>query len=189
MIVRLLGIAAGLTLTVLVGHQEAVLQPGTYSLLACRSGCGDADSTRAYLAGTLIVLADQIALSDLPPDTKREYERRSIGMRMGASAEPVGCFTLTLRRRVGDSYAGIAPLGFLFTEFEGDTLRFPLYRSSDAGYEVAVTIGEQPLHGIGYSWGAGVAAIDAPSDSILIWRTGPPNLNHCIEAAPRPAGQ
>ena len=189
MFVRLLGIAAALALTVQTGRQEAVLQPGTYRLLACRAGCGDADSTRAYLIGTLVVLPEQIALSDLPPDTHREFERSSIFMRLGTSDEPIGCFALTLRRRVGDSYAGISPAGLLFAEFKGDTLYFPLYRSPDAGYEVAVVIGEQRLHGTGYSWGAGVAAIDAPSDSILIWRTGPPNLNDCIEAARRRARQ
>ncbi len=187
MFVRLLGIAAALAFAVQAGRQEAVFQPGTYRLLACRAGCGDADSTRAYLIGTLVVLPEQIALSDLPPDTHREFERGARFLRLGTSDGPIGCFALTLHRRVG-SYAGIRPVGLLFAEFEGDTLRFPLYRSPDAGYEVAVVIGEQRLHGRGYSWG-GVGAMDAPSDSILIWRMGPPNLKDCIEAARRRARQ
>ena len=183
MFVRLLGIAAALAFAVQAGRQEAVFQPGTYRLLACRAGCGDADSTRAYLIGTLVVLPEQIALSDLPPDTHREFQRGARFLRLGTSDGPIGCFALT------SSSPLLRGVGLLFAEFEGDTLGFPLYRSPDMGYEVAVVIGEQRLHGRGYLWGAGFLAIDAPSDSILIWRMGPPNLKDCIEAARRRARQ
>jgi len=173
------GIAAG---AVAQAHGQE-LKAGSYEFLVCRTGCGEAETGRAYLTGTIVVLSEPFAPSEFPRDTWDRLAFSSRYMSLRSSSEPTGCFALSPREHVADSSAGIRPVGLLFVSNSADTLSFPLYRSPDAGYAVAVVLTTSGFRGIGHSWGAGAAAIDAPLDSIVGRYSGPVDLTPCITAA------
>ena len=140
---------------------------GSYNLLICRGGCGNFDSTRAYIRGGL-VLSDSI----LPQVRNAPFF---------LSNKPNGCFVLRILQERGDSYAGIIPVGPVYWKraIGNDTIGFPIYRSPDAGYELSLVVSPRGLEGIGNSWGAGVVEIHAPDDSILAVRIGQPDSRLC----------
>ena len=153
---------------------------GNYAILVCRDGCNQRDSTRAYLAGTL-VLAEPAAIGAMMTAVVPTYRGGDITDIDGHSID--GCFSVTLRQRQDDSYAGIAPWGlFAWREDKSGEFRFSLYRSPDAGYTVKARASGDLLTGSGESWGVGVTEIAAPQDSVLAWWIGPPDTGPCIEA-------
>ena len=138
--------------------------PGTYDLAVCRGGrCALRDTATAYLLAT-VVLFDSAgaAAADLPP---AHYER---GQRA------TGCFWIRYHKKVGDSYAGISPRAYFMWGGVG-SIRFPLYRSPDAGYVVELRRTATGFDGGGTSWGVGVVEIQAPRDTVVAARVGPPD--------------
>ncbi len=155
---------------------------GNYRLLICREGCGEADTSRAYIVGTL-ALSDTAIRSQqekllfylIPTDTVLRSRRMA---RLAAN----GCFQLDRIKEMGDSYAGIIEGARIHWRriSRTDTIVFPLYRSPDAGYTVKLVQAGETFRGTGRSWGAGTAAIAAPDDSILVTRVGDAAAAECL---------
>lgn len=140
--------------------------PGTYEILVCRGGCGRGDVEHAYVRGTVILTASQLG----------DAGTYALGW-----GPPNGCFELQQVQDLGDSYAGIIVAGFIHWTQQGDTIRFPIYQSPDAGYDIELSRSDSGLIGWGNSWGAGVVEIHAPRDSIWTRRMGPPDPTQCRE--------
>src|SRR6266849_4138517 len=155
---------------------------GNYRLLICREGCGEADTSRAYIVGTL-ALSDTAIRSQqekflfylVPSDTVLRSRRVA---RLAAN----GCFQLDRIKEMGDSYAGIIEGARIHWRriARTDTIVFPLYRSPDAGYTVKLVQAGETFKGTGRSWGAGTAAIAGPDDSILATRIGDADAAQCL---------
>ena len=165
-------IAAVLTSMVTLSAASVVRQPsvaGTYSLLVCRQGCRGWDTTRAYLAGTVVLLDSALRAADGQP-VRARYE---------VSAN--GCFHKRELKRVRDSYAGIRADGYLLWERNDSSgrVQFSLYRSPDAGYFVSLVLTAEGAKGTGESWGAGAAEIHAPGDSVVLRRVGGAAVSGC----------
>ncbi|SRR6266576_669736 len=155
--------------TASLGLQRFVEMPpltGTYEFLICRGGCGSGDSSRAYIHGTLV-----LAESNL-----RGFGRYALGW-----GQPNGCFDLRQLQELGDSYAGIMKHNVIHWVQRGDTARFPIYRSPDAGYDLELTRSPSGLSGWGNSWGAGVTEIHAPRDSVWTRRIGDSDQQRCVK--------
>ena len=149
-----------------LGRQGSVA--GVYTLLICRGGCRDWDTTRAYLTATVVLLDSTMKAADGSP----------IRARYQLAAN--GCYRKRELKRVRNSYAPFRETGYLLWERDSTAgIVFPLYRSPDAGYEVAVTFTADGARGTGESWGAGAAEIHAPRDSVVLHRQGAPDAGFC----------
>src|SRR5262245_30953260 len=57
--------------------RQLVLRPqleGTYSLLVCRGGCGNRDSSRAYVQGILVFTDSTFTIRSLPAEARDQLE-------------------------------------------------------------------------------------------------------------------
>ena len=166
---------------------------GTYELLICRDGCGSRDKARAYIRGTLVLASGALSFDSASTRARRRLMQAFLfygpPLRIGHAdrlPDPNGCFVLTSVDTSTDSYAGIDRVGLLLWRLDGASrVIFELYRSPDAGYDVAVRATGDALAGVGESWGAGAAATSAPRDSVVGWRIGPPSAARCSAAAMR----
>ncbi len=140
--------------------------PGNYAILVCRGGCGRGEVERAYIRGTVILADSQLSGG-----------RYALGW-----GPPNGCFELHELQDLGDSYAGIIRGSFIHWTQHEDTIRFPIFQSPDAGYDIALSRSDSGLMGWGTSWGAGVVEIHAPRDSIWMRRMGPADPAQCRES-------
>jgi len=147
-----------------VGGGDAPL-PGTYRVSICRPGCADSLLVRGYL-----VLAAPTNPS---------------GADYGS-----GCFSLERMRGV-NSFAWLSPSGPLdWRTAPGDPLRFGLYRSPDASYEVELRPVNGALRGTGRFAEFGYAEDAFPTNSVIAERIGPPDGRLCgLPAADQPFGQ
>ena len=140
---------------------------GTYRLQICRTSCGLGDSADAYIRG-IVVLAEGPGNAGGDPD------------RDSREAGSNGCFWLTRIHQQDDSYAGLLRYGNILWRSPSPTsVAFAIYGSPDAGYELVLTLAGVDLVGQGDSWGAGVAEIHAPSDTVIAKRLGPPDRSRC----------
>jgi hypothetical protein len=164
---------------------------GTYRLLVCRGGCGNRDSSRAYVQGILVFTDSTFGIDRLPAEARRrlEFSYMFMGDARSHDNNPNGCFVLKPRKRLGDSYLAIETVGLLkWRRTTTGMVSFDLYHSPDAGYSVTLAQTAANLAGSGTSWGAGVVEIHAPDDSIVAWRLGPSTLTPCIQAASKTRG-
>jgi hypothetical protein len=143
--------------------------PGTYDLALCRGErCVPRDTATAYLLATLVLFDSAGAVrADLPPVRYQTRQRAT------------GCFWIRYRKRVGDSYAGILLRDYFIWTGAGGVVRFPLYRSPDAGYGVELRRNPTGLVGGGTSWGVDAAEIHAPRDTVVATRLGPADRLRC----------
>jgi len=160
-----LTLAIALGATAASPSQEAA---GTYSVQVCRSVCTGLEA-KPYLTGTVVLLERPVLRKDGKPINGLFVEG------------PVnGCFKLPRLQARDDTYAGIDAEGPLSWQIDDSgTLRFPLYRSADAGYEVELKPGPHAWSGTGHSWGAGAAEIHAPVDQVVATRTGAAAQGQC----------
>jgi hypothetical protein len=139
---------------------------GTYSLIFCRDGCGNWDTTRAYLTGT-VVLFDS---------TLKDPDRKPIAELVGFAN---GCFRNRVLKNEFPSHAAIRLSGFLSWKQSDTTgqVAMHLFRSADAAYSVTALLGPQGGKGMGTWWMNG--ATDSNPDSVLLRRTGEADPAFC----------
>ena len=134
---------------------------GTYHLLACSSPCAASDSTVVVARGTLVL--------DSAGPTRHTFSRRA----------HAGCFLLE-RRRDHPSYLALFPQAYTsWDQPTPDSIVFETYRSPDAGHIVRAVLTDSGFAGVGHSWGAGVAAITVPDETLIGRRIGPPDARRC----------
>lgn len=155
---------------------------GTYRIAVCKSGpCTPADTAHALVWGLVVLSDEPLPFASLPDSSRRLRVQYSVPARSNA------CYAL--RRALGDpqTYAGLRAVGT--TRWLRDTtsglLEFGLYRSPDARHVVRAVLRGDTLIGTGTSWGAGIAAIDYPRDTIVALRVGPPDLAKCADTSVR----
>ena len=153
---------------------------GTYELRLCRVRCGPEWPENTIRSGWVVLDTAPIALSAFPDSVRRWLEIVDDGSAGGAN----GCYFLHADRPDVETHAGLHTGGL--TRWEptrgGDSVHFSLYRSADAGHEVAIVLTAGGFEGAGQSWGAGVAEVDYPDDLVLGRRLGPPDQRRCGEA-------
>jgi hypothetical protein len=167
-----------LAVTTLLAGMSAVAgaqsPAGTYRLVLCTgaSPCHVADSAQAGAWGTLVLLA--------PPDTLA-WGIRPHYLRQPANA----CFALRRAAHGAPPLAGtLGPQGTFWDQDSTHHVRFALYRSPDAGYNVSARFIGDTLRGQGQAWSAlrrtpTGAATTAPRDVVLGVRIGPPDVRAC----------
>ena len=155
---------------------------GTYSLFVCKQGpCEIGDTSRAATSGFL-VLSDSVMAFRHVPDSLRLL----LVMHGVIDGAPNACYALRKRVRDVPTYAGSRAAGVTHWELNGaGELLFGLYRSPDAGHQAHVRAFGDTLRGRGQSWGAGTAAVDYSSDTLVAIRIGPPDPEVCVAASSR----
>ena len=168
---------------------ERVPVPGTvagsYELLLCRDGCVPGDTIRPYVTGLLVLSDSSIILHGLPDST-----RKGLAGHATFYYEPLdsanACFVRRGYREQGDSYAGNESVVLMRWRRDSvGVLHMALYYSPDAGYTLTLRPVRDGWSGAGTSYGAGVAEIHAPLDSIVARRIGRPDVVPCLVAALR----
>ena len=139
---------------------------GKYSLLICRDGCGNWDTTRAYLTGT-VVLFDS---------TLKDVNRKPIGVLYLGYAN--GCFRNRVLKKEFPSHAAIRLSGFFsWQQSSSGQVALRLFRSADAAYSVSVSLG--PQGGTGTGTASMNGATDPHPDSVLLRRNGEADADFC----------
>jgi hypothetical protein len=134
---------------------------GTYHLIACTAPCGASDTAAVIARGTLVL--------DSAGPPRHSFSRRT----------HAGCFVLE-RRRDHPSYLALFSQGYTsWDQPTPDSIVFDTYRSPDAGHIVRAAVTDSGFVGVGHSWGAGVAAIAVPDETIIGRRIGPPDAHLC----------
>jgi hypothetical protein len=161
-------------------HSRTPDVEGTYEIAVCKVGrCAPGDTAVTLTQGILVLFATR-----LPPVPDSAINL----LRLPFLAEGNMCFALEPRRPGSQTYAGLA--GVEATRWQPDSatgqrITFSLYFSPDAGHEVTARIRHGTLGGRGTSWGAGVAAVEYPPDTIVGRRLGPPDITPCVAASAR----
>ena len=138
---------------------------GKYSLLICRDGCGNWDTTRAYLAGTVVLFDSTLKNVDGKPITE------SVGIANG-------CFRNRVLKNEFPSHAAIRLSGFLsWQQSSSGQVALRLFRSADAAYSVSVSLG--PQGGTGTGTASMNGATDPHPDSVLLRRNGEADADFC----------
>ena len=155
---------------------------GTYTLHLCRVICDAAHPRNEIRSGWIVLDTAAVDLALFPDSIQQALKDGYLFMRHEGTGN--GCFRLRTTRLEVESYAGITPGGLLHWERPagGDSVSFALYRSPDAGYEVAVRPTPTGFRGQGHSWGVGAAEVDYPEDIVVGAYVGPPQLERCAEA-------
>ena len=158
---------------------------GTYELRLCRVRCGPEWPANTIRSGWVVLDSVPVALGAFPDSVRRRLENSFMFMDLGRGDPANGCYLLRADRPEVKTYAGIETGGL--TRWEpaagGDSIRFSLYRSPDAGHEVAAALTAGGFEGRGESWGAGAAEVHYPDDLVLGRRLGAPDQGRCGEAA------
>jgi hypothetical protein len=150
------------------GHTAA----GTYDILICNGTCSFDKQTNAIIKGRIVLFENKLGKADL-----QRFDANRFSYHFGEAIN--GCFTLESVRQSSIN-AGGEKVGLTSWSEQGRQLRFSLYHSPDAGYEVSVERTRTGLTGTGSSWGAGAAAPDPPSKEIVIARrTGGADISNC----------
>lgn len=150
-----------LPLLLAISQAPSVPVAGTYRLTACRAPCTATDTAAVVARGTLI-------LDSAGPPRDEFFPRAH-----------AGCFLLE-RRRDHPSYLALFPQAYTsWDQPTPDSLIFDTYRSPDAGHVVRAVVTDSGFEGVGHSWGAGVAAIDVPDETVTARRIGPPDMRRC----------
>lgn len=151
---------------------------GTYEVWVCRGRPCRGDNDTAALSQLMV---------DLEPAPIRvdTFGLSTPFRRPGSSFDAGvgnGCFKV-VRTFSKETYAGLGDVGLFgwTTDSSGEVVTFSPAKSPDAGYVIQAELRDGLLTGRGHSWGAGVAAVDWPPDSIIGIRTGPPNAGKCLE--------
>ena len=147
---------------------------GSYEILICNSSCPAMGEENVWVKGRLVLLPARLE--------QREVDRFEAVHGDRTRLEGVnGCFTLDKLQGSGyRGYAGITKTGLTAWSIEGNDLRFALFRSPDAGYEVTAQHTPKGFEGKGVSWGAGVASpIGVHADRITIRRIGDADMSQC----------
>ena len=172
-----------------VHGQDRGLQ-GTYKVWICQEQpCEVADTSRATVSGHL-VLGSVLPRSMLPEDVGSYLSDRSIFIRMSNKKDPNACFVLMRQSRITGTMAGIIPVGltrWVPDVVDADTsdtaFSILLYASPDAFSTFSVQVEGEQLRGTGRSSGFIGEPFDEEGGAMIGWRTGPPDLEVCYQAA------
>ena len=158
---------------------------GTYDLRLCRVRCGPEWPENTIRSGWVVLDSAPIALSVFSDSVQSWLENSYMFMSDGREGGANGCYLLRAERPEVETYAGLRTGGLTRWQptASGDSVSFSLYRSPDAGHEVAIVLTPGGFEGAGHSWGAGVAEVNYPDDLVLGRRLGPPDPRRCSEAA------
>jgi hypothetical protein len=146
---------------------------GNYELLICKSACSFEHPQSAVAKGLIVLSEDP-----LPRDVVEK-------IRLSHFVEPNharACFVGTQSERA-KTFAFLTKAMSTSWALENGVLKFELFRSADAGYEVELERKSSILVGKGMSWGAGVAAPHFTPDIVVGRRIGPVNVSACLEPA------
>ena len=182
-------------LTLLVACRAAEVRPaeraraastpyGTYELRLCRVRCGAEWPANTIRSGWVVLDSAPIALEVFPDSVQRWLKNSYMLISVGLESAGNGCYFLRADRPDVETYAGLHTGGLTRWEptASGDSIRFRLYGSPDAGHEVTVVLTEDGFEGAGHSWGGGVADVDYPDDVVSGRRVGAPDPMRCGEA-------
>lgn len=152
---------------------------GTYEISICRDACPATGDENVLVKGHLVLFPAQLNDGDLARLEAAHVSSSHV-------QQPNGCFTLQkLPGRTYKGYAGIDEAGLTTWSIEGNELLFALYRSPDAGYKVTAQRSTTGFAGTGKSWGAGVAAPQAPGpEDVVARRIGDADMKHCEPQQP-----
>jgi hypothetical protein len=153
----------------LSGEVHGYQVPGTYQLSICKSGCSPTDSRRAF--STVVVVLSMRPLADGEPRPPGE-----------------GCFAVTNLRKTG-SYVQLETLGKTQWTIEDGKLKFALFHSPDARYDVELEMDGYEVRGAGRSRGAGLAYPGHLKDQVVGYRMTPPDMAACKPWKPVPIEQ
>jgi hypothetical protein len=148
---------------------------GTYRLAVCRSEtCGSKGNKDLIISGILVLLDSSL--------TRARFER-TLGAQLSVFIPDTvnGCFALT-RARQPVSFVGIDRWDATVWrrgKNDADTVRFSLYHSPDASYDVSVVASGDTLRGFGQSYTANVEPFVLPREGFVAIRMGPPDLTKC----------
>ena len=147
---------------------------GTYEVALCKAGpCSLDDTTRTLSRGFLVLFAGEM------PRVTGAAGAALTGWYL--RSPPNGCLSMTVPPPRSETFAaGGVRSTFWDMNPGGDSVRFSLYRSPDAGHEVIAGIRNGELTGGGRSWGVGVVNVRYPRDTIVGRRIGPPDIEPCL---------
>ena len=156
----------------------------TYELRLCRVTCGPEWPANTIRSGWVVLDSAPIALGPFPDSVRQWLEYSAMSISDGRERTPNGCYLVRADRPEVKTYAGLLIGGLTWGEPSagGDSVRFSLYGSPDAGYHVAAAFTSGGFEGAGHSWGGGAAEVDYPDDLVLGRRLGPPDPSRCGEA-------
>ena len=153
--------------------------PGTYALELCRVRCAGARDPNTLAVGRLVLLDSAMDTTALRQDSAGRI-LADFFIFDHSDAAPNGCFLWDTRREKPTSYATGFSGGLIHWVRSGDSVRFQLYSSPDAGHYVTLALGAADLRGRGVSSGYGADSI--PQDVLVARRTGPPEPSICPSA-------
>lgn len=151
--------------------------PGTYELLVCKGSCSFESSTNVVVKGVLVLTAASFKPEALSPFGPKPFEYAYF-----FADDPNGCFVVSTLVQ-DKTFAGLIELGMTHWSDYADKIHFSLYASADAWQVVTAGLTHDGLSGTGQSSGVGLAEPNYDRDVIVARRTGPPNLDRCVEAA------
>jgi hypothetical protein len=152
---------------------------GTYRISVCRDApCIAGDSAHALASGMLVLLDSTLAIATLPRGARRYLEPVFLGGKAN------GCLTMRRHPANGATNAGgVRSTIWLADSIQTDLIRFRLYQSPDARYEVTATVVNGELVGRGQG-SAFINGRDYSSrDTVVGQRIGRPDPDICVSAS------
>jgi hypothetical protein len=144
---------------------------GTYELIICKTACSFSNRDNVIAKADIVFLDHMMSLE----------EAQHINPLYNADTrDSNACYTVE-RSDEAKTYAGVRKTDTSRWLISGNTIKFDLFRSPDAGYAAEVKRTGSSLLGTGESWGVGMGAPpkDYGPDIIVGRRVGPPDISVC----------